>query len=145
MPIWLRYHYDEPIRLRILLYSKQYIYNIHKDLFDFAKKSNGQVKDLQYSTKILRNVQYVDGYDKDINFSDENSIYYYRTKSTIKQKIDKMVGFLNTNTENRNTKEFNAFVDYLFNESLALFYCNLSHGLFTIKEYQEYGIEIMWY
>ena len=145
MPIWLRYHYDEPIRLRILLYSKQYIYNTHKDLFDFAKKSNGQVKDLQYSTKILRNVQYVDGYDKDINFSDENSIYYYRTKSTIKQKIDKMVGFLNTNTENRNTKEFNDFVDYLFNESLALFYCNLSHGLFTIKEYQEYGIEIMWY
>ena len=145
MPIWLRYHCDEPIRLRILLYSKQYIYNTHKDLFDFAKKSNGQVKDLQYSTKILRNVQYVDGYDKDINVSDENSIYYYRTKSTIKQKIDKMVGFLNTNTENRNTKEFNAFVDYLFNESLALFYCNLSHGLFTIKEYQEYGIEIMWY
>ena len=145
MPIWLRCHYDEPIRLRILLYSKQYIYNTHKDLFDFAKKSNGQVKDLQYSTKILRNVQYVDGYDKDINFSDENSIYYYRTKSTIKQKIDKMVGFLNTNTENRNTKEFNDFVDYLFNESLALFYCNLSHGLFTIKEYQEYGIEIMWY
>lgn len=145
MPIWLRCHYDEPIRLRILLYSKQYIYNTHKDLFDFAKKSNGQVKDLQYSTKILRNVQYVDGYDKDINFSDENSIYYYRTKNTIKQKIDKMVGFLNTNTENRNTKEFNAFVDYLFNESLALFYCNLSHGLFTIKEYQEYGIEIMWY
>ena len=145
MPIWLRYHYDEPIRLRILLYSKQYIYNTHKDLFDFAKKSNGQVKDLQYSTKILRNVQYVDGYDKDINFSDENSIYYYRTKNTIKQKIDKMVGFINTNTENRNTKEFNAFVDYLFNESLALFYCNLSHGLFTIKEYQEYGIEIMWY
>ena len=145
MPIWLRCHYDEPIRLRILLYSKKYIYNTHKDLFDFAKKSNGQVKDLQYSTKILRNVQYVDGYDKDINFSDENSIYYYRTKNTIKQKIDKMVGFLNTNTENRNTKEFNAFVDYLFNESLALFYCNLSHGLFTIKEYQEYGIEIMWY
>ena len=145
MPIWLRYNCDEPIRLRLLLYSKQYIYNTHKDLFDFAKKSNGQVKDLQYSTKILRNVQYVDGYDKDINFSDENSIYYYRTKSTIKQKIDKMVGFLNTNTENRNTKEFNAFVDYLFNESLALFYCNLSHGLFTIKEYQEYGIEIMWY
>lgn len=145
MPIWLRCHYDEPIRLRVLLYSKQYIYNTHKDLFDFEKKSNGQVKDLQYSTKILRNVQYVDGYDKDINFSDENSIYYYRTKSTIKQKIDKMVGFLNTNTENRNTKEFNAFVDYLFNESLALFYCNLSHGLFTIKEYQEYGIEIMWY
>lgn len=145
MPIWLRYHCDEPIRLRLLLYSKQYIYNTHKDLFDFDKKTNGQVKDLQYSTKILRNVQYVDGYDKDINFSDENSIYYYRTKSTIKQKIDKMVGFLNTNTENRNTKEFNAFVDYLFNESLALFYCNLSHGLFTIKEYQEYGIEIMWY
>lgn len=145
MPIWLRFHYDEPIRLRILLYSKQYIYNTHKDLFDFDKKSKGQVKDLQYTTKILRNVQYVDGYDKDINFSDENSIYYYRTKSTIKQKIDKMVGFLNTNTENRNTKEFNAFVDYLFNESLALFYCNLSHGLFTIKEYQEYGIEIMWY
>lgn len=145
MPIWLRYNCDEPIRLRILLYSKQYIYNTHKDLFDFDKKSNGQVKDLQYSTKILRNVQYVDGYDKDINFSDENSIYYYRTKNTIKQKIDKMVGFLNTNTENRNTKEFNAFVDYLFNESLALFYCNLSHGLFTIKEYQEYGIEIMWY
>ena len=145
MPIWLRYHCDEPIRLRLLLYSKQYIYNTHKELFDFAKKSNGQVKDLQYSTKILRNVQYVDGYDKDINISDENSIYYYRTKSTIKQKIDKMVGFLNTNTENRNTKEFNAFVDYLFNESLALFYCNLSHGLFTIKEYQEYGIEIMWY
>lgn len=145
MPIWLRCHYDEPIRLRILLYSKKYIYNTHKDLFDFAKKSNGQVKDLQYSTKILRNVQYVDGYDKDINFSDENSIYYYRTKNTIKQKIDKMVGFLNTNTENRNTKEFNAFVDYLFNESLGLFYCNLSHGLFTIKEYQEYGIEIMWY
>ena len=145
MPIWLRYNCDEPIRLRILLYSKQYIYNTHKDLFDFNKKSNGQVKDLQYNTKILRNVQYVDGYDKDINFSDENSIYYYRTKSTIKQKIDKMIGFLNTNTENRNTKEFNAFVDYLFNESLALFYCNLSHGLFTIKEYQEYGIEIMWY
>ena len=145
MPIWLRYHCDEPIRLRILLYSKQYIYNTHKELFDFAKKSNGQVKDLQYSTKILRNVQYVDGYDKDINISDENSIYYYRTKSTIKQKIDKMVGFLNTNTENRNTKEFNAFVDYLFNESFALFYCNLSHGLFTIKEYQQYGIEIMWY
>ena len=145
MPIWLRYNCDDPIRLRILLYSKQYIYNTHKDLFDFDKKSNGQVKDLQYNTKILRNVQYVDGYDKDINFSDENSIYYYRTKSTIKQKIDKMVGFLNTNTENRNTKEFNAFVDYLFNESLALFYCNLSHGLFTIKEYQEYGIEIMWY
>ncbi len=145
MPIWLSCHYDEPIRLRVLLYSKKYIYNTHKDLFDFDKKSNGQVKDLQYSTKILRNVQYVDGYDKDINFSDENSIYYYRTKSTIKQKIDKMVGFLNTNTENRNTKEFNAFVDYLFNESLALFYCNLSHGLFTIKEYQEYGIEIMWY
>lgn len=145
MPIWLRYHCDEPIRLRLLLYSKQYIYNTHKDLFDFDKKTNGQVKDLQYSTKILRNVQYVDGYDKDIKFSDENSIYYYRTKSTIKQKIDKMVGFLNTNTENRNTKEFNAFVDYLFNESLALFYCNLSHGLFTIKEYQEYGIEIMWY
>ena len=145
MPIWINCHYEEPIRLRVLLYSKMSIYNTHKELFDFAKKSNGQVKDLQYSTKILRNVQYIDGYDKDINISDENSIYYYRTKSTIKQKIDKMVGFLNTNTENRNTKELNAFVDYLFNESFALFYCNLSHGLFTIKEYQEYGIEIMWY
>ncbi len=125
-----------PIRKKTLAYSALYLYRQYPNLF----KGN-----IYYRTKINRPVQYVNGYDVDTSIADENSIYYFRRLSTLKNGIDNFVAKLNTNDMNRKSQTFDAFVDYLFKHSFALFYCNLSWGRFTLSDYQNYGLEILWY
>ena len=101
--------------------------------------------DINHITKITRPVQYADGYDVDTSIVDANTIYYFRKRSTIKNSIDKLVLEIQKGKREERSALFNKFVDYLFNESFALFYCNLSHGRFTLENFQQYGIEIIWY
>ena len=141
MPQWLNYGKNNVIRKKVFENSKKILYHNYQFLFD--KNIKGELK---YSTKILRPVKYINGYDFDKSIVDFNSIYYFRKKSTIQQSIDKLIVKIQTSEERSNCSEaFNELADYLFNEAFALFYCNLSWGRFTIAEYQKYGIEIIWY
>ena len=136
IPEWINDGNNGPIRRRVLSYSAYNLFVKYPDLF----------KDkLNYITKITRPVQYADGYDVDTSIVDSNTIYYFRKRSTIKNSIDKLVLEIQKAKRPEISALFNKFVDYLFNESFALFYCNLSHGRFTIDNFQEYGIEIIWY
>lgn len=136
LPYWVNNGFNGPIRKKTLAYSALYLYKQYPNLF----KGN-----IYYRTKINRPVQYVNGYDVDTSVADDNSIYYFRRLSTLKNGIDNFVSKLNTNDMNRKSKTFDAFVDYLFKHSFALFYCNLSWGRFTLADYQNYGLEILWY
>ena len=141
MPQWLNYGHDNVIRKKVFENSKKILYHNYQFLFD--KNIKGELK---YSTNILRPVKYINGYDIDKSIVDFNSIYYFRKKSTIQKSIDKLIVKIQTSEERSKCSEaFNELADYLFNESFALFYCNLSWGRFTIAEYQKYGIEIIWY
>ena len=141
MPQWLNYGHDNVIRKKVFDNSKKILYHNYQFLFD--KNIKGELK---YTTKILRPVKYINGYDFDKSIVDFNSIYYFRKKSTIQQSIDKLIVKIQTSEErSKCTESFNELADYLFNEAFALFYCNLSWGRFTIAEYQNYGIEIIWY
>lgn len=136
IPEWINDGVNGPIRKRVLSYSAYNLFVKYPELF----------KDkLNYITKITRPVQYADGYDVDTSIVDANTIYYFRKRSTIKNSIDKLVLEIQTSKREERSALFNKFVDYLFNESFALFYCNLSHGRFTIENFQQYGIEIIWY
>ena len=136
IPEWINDGNNGPIRRRVLSYSAYNLFVKYPELF----------KDkLNYITKITRPVQYADGYDVDTSVVDSNTIYYFRKRSTIKNSIDKLVLEIQKAKRPEISALFNKFVDYLFNESFALFYCNLSHGRFTIENFQEYGIEIIWY
>ena len=136
IPKWINYGYNGPIRKRVLSYSAYNLFVKYPELF----------KDkLNHITKITRPVQYADGYDVDTSVVDSNTIYYFRKISTIKNSIDKLVLEIQRSQRPERSALFNKFVDYLFNESFALFYCNLSHDRFTIDNFQEYGIEIIWY
>ena len=136
LPYWLNNGFNGPIRKRVLAYSALYLYKQYPNLF----KGN-----IYYRTKINRPVQYVNGYDVDTSIADDNSIYYFRRLNTLKNGIDNFVSKLNTNDMERKSQTFDAFVDYLFKHSFALFYCNLSWGRFTLGDYQKYGLEILWY
>ena len=141
MPQWLNYGNNNVIRKKVFENSKNILYHNYQFLFD--KNIKGE---LMYSTKILRPVKYINGYDFDKSIVDCNSIYYFRKKSTIQKSIDKLIVKIQTSEERSKCSEaFNELADYLFNEAFALFYCNLSWGRFTIAEYQKYGIEIIWY
>ena len=141
MPQWLNYGKNNVIRKKVFENSKNILYHNYQFLFD--KNIKGE---LMYSTKILRPVKYINGYDFDKSIVDFNSIYYFRKKSTIQKSIDKLIVKIQTSEErSKCTEAFNELADYLFNEAFALFYCNLSWGRFTIAEYQKYGIEIIWY
>ena len=136
IPEWINYGNNGPIRKRVLYYSAYNLFVKYPELF----------KDkLNYITKITRPVQYADGYDVDTSLVDANTIYYFRKRSTIKNSIDKLVLEIQRSQRPERSALFNKFVDYLFNESFALFYCNLSHGRFTLENFQQYGIEIIWY
>ena len=141
MPQWLNYGHDNVIRKKVFENSKKILYHNYQFLFD--KNIKGELK---YVTNILRPVKYINGYDFDKSIVDFNSIYYFRKKSTIQKSIDKLIVKIQTSDERSEcTEAFNELADYLFNEAFALFYCNLSWGRFTIAEYQNYGIEIIWY
>ena len=141
MPQWLNYGKNNVIRKKVFENSKKILYHNYQFLFD--KNIKGELK---YTTKILRPVKYINGYDFDKSIVDFNSIYYFRKKSTIQNTIDKLIIKIQTSEERSKCSEaFNELADYLFNEAFALFYCNLSWGRFTIAEYQKYGIEIIWY
>ena len=148
LPAWINDGKDAQIQKRILEHSKVTLFYMYPQIFDLKIKGtnvdNGR-KGLQYITNMIRNVQYVDGIDINRKFADENTIYYYRNKNVIKNVIDNMVLEINKPSMERKNDSFNVFVDYLFEEALALFYCNLSHGIFTLKEFQKYGIQIIWY
>lgn len=141
MPQWLNYGKNNVIRKKVFENSKKILYNNYQFLFD--KNIKGELK---YSTRILRPVKYVNGYDFDKSIVDFNSIYYFRKKSTIQKSIDNLIVKIQKSEERSKCSEaFNELANYLFNEAFALFYCNLSWGRFTIAEYQKYGIEIIWY
>ena len=136
IPEWINGGNNGPIRKRVLSYSAYNLFVKYPELF----------KDkLNYITKITRPVQYADGYDVDTSIVDSNTIYYFRKRSTIKNSIDKLVLEIQKGKREERSALFNKFVDYLFNESFALFYCNLSCERFTLENFQEYGIEIIWY
>ena len=148
LPAWINAGKDAQIQKRILEHSKISLFYMYPNIFDLKNKGtnvNTGRKGLQYITNMIRNVQYVDGFDVNREFADENTIYYYRNKNVIKKNIDKMVLEINKPSMDSKNDIFNEFVDYLFDEALALFYCNLSHGIFTLTEFQRYGIEIIWY
>lgn len=141
MPQWLNNGKDNVIRKKVFENSKNILYHNYQFLFD--KNIKGELK---YSTRILRPVKYINGYDFDRSIVDHNSIYYFRKKSTIQKSIDMLIVKIQTSEErSKCSAAFNELADYLFNEAFALFYCNLSWGRFTIAEYQKYGIEIIWY
>ena len=141
MPQWLNNGKDNVIRKKVFESSKKILYYNYQFLFD--KNIKGELK---YSTRILRPVKYINGYDFDRSIVDYNSIYYFRKKSTIQKSIDKLIVKIQTSEErSKCSAAFTELADYLFNEAFALFYCNLSWGRFTIAEYQKYGIEIIWY
>lgn len=136
IPEWINYGNNGPIRKRVLSYSAYNLFVKYPELF----------KDkINHITKITRPVQYADGYDVDTSIVDANTIYYFRKRSTIKNSIDKLVLEIQTSQRKERTALFNKFIDYLFNESFALFYCNLSCERFTLENFQQYGIEIIWY
>ena len=148
LPAWVNAGKDAQIQKIILEHSKVTIFYMYPQVFDLKNKGTNQCtgrNGLQYITNIRRNVQYKDGVDVNRMYVDENTIYYYRNKNVIKNTIDNMVLEINKPSMESKSDSFNAFVDYLFDEALALFYCNLSHGIFTLKEFQKYGIEIIWY
>ena len=141
LPQWLNNGKDNVIRKKVFENSKNVLYHNYQFLFD--KNIKGELK---YSTRILRPVKYINGYDFDRSIVDCNSIYYFRKKSTIQKSIDKLIVKIQTSEErSKCSAAFTELADYLFNEAFALFYCNLSWGRFTIQEYQKYGIEIIWY
>lgn len=141
MPQWLNKGKDNVIRKKVFENSKKILYYNYQFLFD--KNIKGELK---YSTRILRPVKYINGYDFDKSIVDYNSIYYFRKKSTIQKSIDKLIVKIQKSEERSEcSAAFTELADYLFNEAFALFYCNLSWGRFTIQEYQKYGIEIIWY
>jgi hypothetical protein len=136
MPEWINGGCNGPIRKRVLAYSAYNLYVKYPELF----------KDkLNYITKITRPVQYKEGYDVDTSVVDANTIYYFRKRSTIKNSINKLVLEHQTAKYTDKSAMFSKFVDYLFNEAFALFYCNISHGRFTLANFQQYGTEIIWY
>lgn len=148
LPAWINAGKDAQIQKIILEHSKVSLFYMYPNVFDLKNKGTNLItgrKGLQYITNMIRNVQYKDGMDVNREFADENTIYYYRNKNVIKRNIDNMVLEINKPSMESKNESFNAFVDYLFDEALALFYCNLSHGIFTLTEYQRYGIEIIWY
>ena len=148
LPAWINAGKDAQIQKRILEHSKVSLFYMYPNVFDLKNKGTNLIthrKGLQYITNMIRNVQYVDGVDVNREFADENTIYYYRNKNVIKRIIDNMVLEINKPSMESKNESFNQFVDYLFEEALALFYCNLSHGIFTLTEFQRYGIEIIWY
>lgn len=141
LPQWLNNGKDNVIRKKVFENSKKILYYNYQFLFD--KNIKGELK---YSTRILRPVKYINGYDFDKSIVDYNSIYYFRKKTTIQKSIDKLIVKIQTSEErSKCSAAFTELADYLFNEAFALFYCNLSWGRFTIAEYQKYGIEIIWY
>lgn len=148
LPAWINAGKDAQIQKRILEHSKISLFYMYPNVFDLKNKGtnvNTGRKGLQYITNMIRNVQYKDGIDVNREYADENTIYYYRNKNVIKNVIDNMVLEINKPSMESKNESFNLFVDYLFEEALALFYCNLSHGIFTLTEFQRYGIEIIWY
>lgn len=148
LPAWINAGQDAQIQKIILEHSKISLFYMYPNIFDLKNKGTNVAtgrKGLQYITNMIRNVQYVDGVDVIREFADENTIYYYRNKNVIKKNIDNMVLEINKPSMDSKNEPFNKFVDYLFDEALALFYCNLSHGIFTLTEFQRYGIEIIWY
>ena len=141
LPQWLNNGRNNVIRKKVFENSKNVLYHNYQFLFD--KNIKGELK---YSTRILRPVKYINGYDFDKSIVDFNSIYYFRKKTTIQKSIDKLIVKIQTSEERSEcSAAFTELADYLFNEAFALFYCNLSWGRFTIQEYQKYGIEIIWY
>ena len=141
LPQWLNNGKNNVIRKKVFENSKNVLYHNYQFLFD--KNIKGELK---YSTRILRPVRYINGYDFDRSIVDHNSIYYFRKKSTIQKTIDKLIVKIQTSEErSKCSAAFTELADYLFNEAFALFYCNLSWGRFTFQEYQKYGIEIIWY
>ena len=141
LPQWLNNGKNNVIRKKVFENSKNVLYHNYQFLFD--KNVKGELK---YTTKILRPVKYINGYDFDKTIVDHNSIYYFRKKSTIQKSIDKLIVKIQTSEERSKCSEaFNELANYLFNEAFALFYCNLSWGRFSFAEYQKYGIEIIWY
>ena len=141
MPQWLNNGKNNVIRKKVFENSKNILYHNYQFLFD--KNIKGELK---YSTRILRPVRYINGYDFDKTIVDHNSIYYFRKKSTIQKTIDMLIVKIQTSEErSKCSAAFTELADYLFNEAFALFYCNLSWGRFTFAEYQKYGIEIIWY
>ena len=148
LPAWINAGKDAQIHKRILEHSAITLFHMYPNIFDLKNKGTNVVtgrKGLQYITNMIRNVQYKDGVDVSREYADENTIYYYRNKNVIKKLIDNMVLEINKPSMESKTESFNLFVDYLFEEAFALFYCNLSHGIFTLTEFQRYGIEIIWY
>lgn len=148
LPAWINAGKDAQIRKIILEHSAITLFYMYPNVFDLKNKGTNVAtgrKGLQYITNMIRNVQYVDGVDVNRMYTDENTIYYYRNKNVIKKNIDKMVLEINKPSMDSKNDIFNEFVDYLFEEAFALFYCNLSHGIFTLTEFQRYGIEIIWY
>lgn len=148
LPAWINAGKDAQIQKIILEHSKVSLFYMYPNIFDLKNKGtnvNTGRKGLQYITNMIRNVQYKDGIDVNREYADENTIYYYRNKNVIKKLIDNMVLEINKPSMESKNESFNEFVDYLFDEALALFYCNLSHGIFTLTEFQRYGIEIIWY
>ena len=148
LPAWINAGKDAQIQKIILEHSKVSLFYMYPNIFDLKNKGTNLItgrKGLQYITNMIRNVQYKDGIDVNREFADENTIYYYRNKNVIKNVIDNMVLEINKPSMDSKSESFNLFVDYLFEEAIALFYCNLSHGIFTLTEFQRYGIEIIWY
>lgn len=148
LPAWINAGKDAQIRKRFFYHSAITLFYMYPNVFDLKNKGTNVVtgrKGLQYITNMIRNVQYKDGVDVNREFADENTIYYYRNKNVIKRNIDNMVLEINKPSMDSKNDIFNEFVDYLFEEAFALFYCNLSHGIFTLTEFQRYGIEIIWY
>lgn len=148
LPAWINAGKDAQIRKIIIEHSAITLFYMYPNVFDLKNKGTNVAtgrKGLQYITNMIRNVQYVDGVDVNRMYADENTIYYYRNKNVIKKNIDKMVLEINKPSMESKTESFNLLVDYLFEEAFALFYCNLSHGIFTLTEFQRYGIEIIWY
>lgn len=148
LPAWINAGKDAQIHKRILEHSAITLFHMYPNVFDLKNKGTNVAtgrKGLQYITNMIRNVQYKDGVDVNRMYADENTIYYYRNKKVIKSIIDNMVLEINKPSMDSKNESFNLFVDYLFEEAFALFYCNLSHGIFTLAEFQRYGIEIIWY
>lgn len=148
LPAWINGGKDAQIHKRILYHSTVTLFHMYPNVFDLKNKGTNVTtgrKGLQYITNMIRNVQYKDGVDVNRMYADENTIYYYRNKKVIKSIIDNKVLEINKPSMDSKNDTFNEFVDYLFEEALALFYCNLSHGIFTLTEFQRYGIEIIWY
>lgn len=148
LPAWINAGKDAQIRKIILEHSAITLFYMYPNVFDLKNKGTNLItgrKGLQYITNMIRNVQYKDGVDVNRMYADENTIYYYRNKNVIKRNIDNMVLEINKPSMDSKNESFNEFVDYLFDEAFALFYCNLSHGIFTLTEFQRYGIEIIWY